>query len=62
MFVQWYSKQSCKWSKWRYISQDWLDSNPYTALKLSKGQRLRFAAKLPEGEQLHKSSPIPVLH
>lgn len=49
MWVRWYSRQSCKWSKWRYMNQDWLDSDPYAAVRMSRGQETQVVAFLPHG-------------
>lgn len=56
MWVQWYSRHSCQWSKWRHVAQDWLCSDPDAALQLSHGQRIRVSFDgYPAGELSAKS-------
>jgi len=53
-WVRWYSQQSCQWSKWRRLDQDWLDSDPTKALRMSHGQRVQFADTLPVGVRVRQ--------
>jgi len=61
-WVRWYSKQSCQWSKWRWLGQDWLDSDPTVALRMSHGQRVQFAHTLPDGAKVKGTNPLDQVH
>ena len=53
-WVRWYSAQSCQWSKWRWLGQDWLDSDPTVALQMSHGQHVQIVDVLPVGARIKK--------
>lgn len=54
MWVRWYSRQSCQWSKGRRIPQDWMSSDHEPAYKMSSGQRFEITNVLPEGARIKK--------
>lgn len=55
VYVRWYSKQSCQWSKWRTIEGMHLfNSDPELMNVLSHGQKVEVTRTLPDGARVHK--------
>lgn len=43
VYVRWYSKHSCQWSKWRKVRKDFMDSDHDVYVRLANGQKIELS-------------------